>query len=223
MIWLPSKPAGVRFSKSEVTVGQYRVCVRSGACARESFHDATHTASCNWGHPDRWRHPMNCVTWHGAVAFCKWAGGRLPTRKEWQAEASNNGARKVPWGSGAASCAHAVMDDGVTRGAITGETDGCGRGSSWPVCSRPAGDSVSGLCDMIGNVWEWTSTPEGNKRVACGGGWGEDVSGLPFTSAASYADPVDARFVLNGFRCAQESPSSKPKPPKKVPAAFLKM
>ena len=33
---------------------------------------------------------------------------------------------------------------------------GCGKGGAWPVCDKTAGMSTQGLCDMIGNLWEWT-------------------------------------------------------------------
>lgn len=202
IIWLPSKPAGVSFTKSEVTVGQFRVCVKAGTCRRVSYADRNRDPTCNWGHDGRGRHPMNCVTWQGAVDFCRWVGGRLPTEKEWHAEASNNNTRMHPWGVTRASCARAIMADADTRGS-GGETDGCGEGRTWPVCSKPAGKSVSGLCDMVGSVWEWTSTAEGKKRIVRGGGWGEDESRATLDSSARFADPPGGVFGLNGFRCAR--------------------
>ncbi|MBW2701239.1 MAG: SUMF1/EgtB/PvdO family nonheme iron enzyme [Deltaproteobacteria bacterium] len=79
------------------------------------------------------------LTFVGAMLH---AGGRLPTEKEWEAEASNNGSRKYPWGDEKVSCERAVMrEEGV---------DGCGRDLTWPVCSKTLGNSVSGLCDMSG-------------------------------------------------------------------------
>ena len=37
------------------------------------------------------------------------------------------------------------------------ETDGCGENKTWPVCSKKSGNTVHGLCDMGGNVWEWVA------------------------------------------------------------------
>ena len=92
---------------------------------------------------------MNCLDWQQAVDFCAWAGGRLPSEAEWEYAARSGGpssSYKYPWGNDAATCTYAVMDDGGY---------GCGTGRTWSVCSKPAGNTSQGLCDMSGNVWEW--------------------------------------------------------------------
>jgi len=174
--------SGFRISKSEITVSQYRACVDAGACSQPDTG-----YYCNWGKKDRGDHPINCVNWNQSQAFCKWAGGRLPTEAEWEYAARSDDERKYPWGNQEASCKFAVMCDGVTKENKSTIFSGCGRDGTWSVCSKPAGNSKSGLCDMAGNVWEWVSdwygdypsTPQknpkgpvkGELKVLRGGSW----------------------------------------------------
>ena len=89
--------------RTEVTVAQYRVCAQAGKCGQPTPNSKQ--ATCNWGLADRDGHPLNCVDWRQATAFCSWAGGRLPTEQEWEAEASNKGSREYPWGGERPECA----------------------------------------------------------------------------------------------------------------------
>ncbi len=194
--WVHSQPAGIDFTKTEVTVAQYRSCVEAGKCIRPLTKDDSNY--CNWGHPNRDNHPINCVDWYQAKAFCEWAGGRLPTEDEWYAEASNRGNWAYPWGDDDASCKYAVMDDGG---------DGCGKDRTWPVCWKPRGNSVSGLCDMSGNVWEWTSSlyrPGSSGRVLRGGSWSLDVLGYLRASSRLWHDRASGSSYY-GFRCGRSS------------------
>lgn len=100
-------------------------------------------------------HPINCVTWYEAYAFCIWDGGFLPTEAEWNfAAAGGSEQRQYPWGSAPPDCSYANF-----KGA-SGGTDFCvlpGTGSMNDVGSEsPKGDGKFGQADLSGNAWEWT-------------------------------------------------------------------
>ncbi len=179
-------------SKSEVTVGQYRKCVDAGACTTPTGRSSSEY--CNWGHSGREDHPVNCVDWFQASAFAKWAGARLPTGEEWTYAATSGGKSwDHPWGDEEATCSRAIMDDGG---------GGCGEYRTWPVCSKPAGNSTQGVCDLAGNVWEWTDEIEGNAyRVYRGSGWNNAASFLG--AAGRSGSGPSSRTSNHGFRLAR--------------------
>ncbi len=192
--------------KTEVTVEFYSTCVIAGACETPGTG-----VNCNWGRSGFEDHPLNCVTWFQAVDFCDWVAGRLPSEAEWEYAARSNGQDIVyPWGNQTATCDYAVMNDG---GA------GCGTESTWPVCSKPNGNTATGLCDMAGNVWEWVLDwyhqnyegapgdgsawldPEGTERVFRGGGIWSDHDRVRAAKRHRYGPSV--QIVDLGFRCAR--------------------
>jgi formylglycine-generating enzyme required for sulfatase activity len=112
-----------RIDKTEVTLEQFEKCVQAGSCQEPKA--ARH---CNWGKPGREKHPVNCVDWFQAKAYCEWMGKRLPTEAEWEKAARGQDGRMYPWGSESASCEY-ILTTG--RGGW-----GCGKKSTWPV--KPA-------------------------------------------------------------------------------------
>ena len=130
-------------SKTDVTVEQYEECVLKGGCTEPVPGD-----NCNWGVAGRQFHPVNCVDWDQASKYAKFKGGRLPSEAEWEYAATGGKKQKYPWGNDEPDCDKAVMFD--SHGVL-----GCGNGGTMPVCSKPAGDTEQGLCDMAGNVWQW--------------------------------------------------------------------
>jgi formylglycine-generating enzyme required for sulfatase activity len=78
--------------KYEVSIARYRACVEAGGCRtprgglRCFYHDpptVDQELLEPWGIAPEVQHPMNCVSWHEAEAYCRWKGARLPTELEW--------------------------------------------------------------------------------------------------------------------------------------------
>ncbi len=89
--------------------------------------------------------PVIHVSYFEAEAYCAWAKRRLPSEAEWELCASaGNEKRRYPWGQSAPTPAQANLD---TR-----------RGGCIEVGALPASDSFFGCRQMIGNVWQWTSS-----------------------------------------------------------------
>jgi sulfatase modifying factor 1 len=213
--WVFSLPAKVDMMRAEVTVRQFGACVEAGACQPARAQGDT----CNTRVRGRETHPMNCVDWMSADQFCRAVGGRLPTEEEWQAEATDGGTRVYPWGAGKPSCDRAIMSGsgparsgpevegrrplGVEAGGPTGP--GCSRRSTWAVCSRPEGRSASGLCDMAGNVWEWTlGAGPGGERVVRGGSWASMRPTDLMAGRRRLVSPA-MRHDAFGFRCVRDA------------------
>ncbi len=165
---------GFFIGEHEVTVAEYEACVKAEECPAPDEGER-----CNWGRPDRDLHPVNCLSWHEARAYCEWAGARLCSEAEREYAARSRGREQdYPWGDDRATCRRAVMMDG---GA------GCGEDRTWPVCSKPLGFSAQGECDLAGNVWEWTEDD-----------WHGNYEGAPSDGRAWVDDPRPPLRAIRG-------------------------
>ncbi len=185
---------------TEVTTEAYAACVAAGKCSAAST-----LQYCNAGQAGRGNHPINCVDWNQATAYCAWASKRLPTEEEWEYGARGAEGLKYPWGSTPEPGAELCWD---------GNGNDLGKGKRKSTCavgSYPAGKSPFGLMDMAGNVWEWTASGYSDDyskgrvnaaRVNHGGGWNNDDPAV-VRSANRSRDAPAVRYNNLGFRCAR--------------------
>jgi formylglycine-generating enzyme required for sulfatase activity len=177
---------------TEVTVAAYGKCADAGACHAE---DLACGNAATFGKPGMQQHPVNCVTWFEADAFCRAHGKRLPTEPEWEwAARGGRRATSYPWGE--APPADRACWDGDGNSAGKGERTGPCR-----VAAHPRSTSRDGLQDLSGNVREWTATDEGRFRVLRGGSWGDSLPEFLSAGFRGFNAP-DERMELTGFRCA---------------------
>ncbi|MEH0846121.1 ergothioneine biosynthesis protein EgtB [Micromonospora sp. CPCC 205711] len=163
--------------------------------------------------PVRDDEPVVHVCWYEAEAFAAWAGKRLPTEAEWEKAArwdpATGRSRRYPWGDEDPTTAHANL----------------GQRHLWPapVGAYPAGASPLGVHQLIGDVWEWTSTTfhghpgftafpyreysevffGDDYRVLRGGSFGTDRSACRGTFR-NWDYPI-RRQIFSGFRCARDA------------------
>ena len=200
---------------SEVSVDAYWACVLDGRC---SVPDTEEMAWKNFKYctlySDRPNAAMNCVEWDQAQRFCAWAGGRLPSEEEWEYAARGTGNGGLyPWGDVPDwSCDRSIVALGKSSNTgMNANKRACGTDRVADVCTKPMGASPEGICDLAGNVWEWTAgckRPNYSAREDCdapermvrGGGFWSNALQTRSTRRRSY-QPLAHMDV--GFRCVK--------------------
>jgi formylglycine-generating enzyme required for sulfatase activity len=177
-----------------------------------------------WRSPPRWqgasypqgeaRYPVAGVTWDDANEFIRWRSQRdgvtyrLPTEEEWEFAARGAQGRLYPWGD--------IWREGVAN------IGGASHNGPVNVGSFKDGATPEGVYDLIGNVWEWTSSelkpypggslPEvlpGDYRVMRGGSWNTREN-LTATYRGYWYVRGDHDYSKTGFRCARDAPQDAP-------------
>jgi eukaryotic-like serine/threonine-protein kinase len=180
--------------RTEVTRGDYAACVAAGRC--KATHEAT--ADKTAADSPEAKIPVTGVDWNDAQAYCKFAGGRLPSEVEWEKAARGTDGREYPWGNDL-DCTRANW------GTFEGEGPCAGKNPGHPVAvgQYPTGASPYGLLDMGGNVWEWVADKydeDPGRRVVRGGSCCTFFVGPRAANRNAWAP--DHRDGDLGFRCA---------------------
>ncbi len=226
--------AAFRIGRVPVTNGEWRQFIDDGGYQQQrwwSHRGWTHRQEAGLSAPQFWKldgtrtrfghveeipadEPVQHVTYFEAEAYAAWAGARLPTEVEWEKAATWDPAtrtrRRFPWGASEPTEHLANLGGDALRPA--------------PVGAYPAGASAYGVEQMLGDVWEWTTSPlrpwpgftpmiydrysapffegsgAGDYRVLRGGSWAV-APGILRPSFRNWDHPI-RRQIFSGVRLA---------------------
>ena len=227
--WVPLGDFSI--ARTETTIGQFRRYAQATGTQTQAersgggqVYEAGWTTKPGWtwrtpfgpGHAPADDEPAVHLNFHEAQAFCRWAGGRLPSDTKWLAAAytEQRSQPPSPWVAGKtyayptgdspagaqclADCGPQAVARAVRHGLRLWRGDGHALAGS-----TPAG--VNGLHDMGGNAWEWVDEPSGARgnaeRRTRGGSWW--YGSAPMRADHLQSKPADTAVVYIGFRCVR--------------------
>jgi formylglycine-generating enzyme required for sulfatase activity len=209
--------------RTEVTIAQFASYATATGTVTEAERLGGQTyengwqrrAGWNWrapfGTPGGPREPVVHLTHAEAGAYCRWAGKRLPTDREW-GEAAYTERRVPPPPPWIAGRSYPYPTGEQAHGAHC--LDGCGqqvptvahartsRGRGHAEVGRSAA-GVNGLYDMGGNVWEWVDSGAGSAQRTRGGSWWYGPEAMRADHVQTKPATMSAVYI--GFRCARDA------------------
>jgi formylglycine-generating enzyme required for sulfatase activity len=169
-------------------------------------------------------HPVVHVSWHDAMAYCRWAGARLPTDAEWECAARGGlHQNRFAWGDDLTPNGQHRCNIWQGRFPMLNSTDDGHYGTAPVDAFEPNG---YGLFNVCGNVWEWCADwfdnhfsgadlnnprgpVQGHRRVIRGGSFLCHESYCNrYRVAARSSNTPDATTSHTGFRCAADLPAT---------------
>lgn len=210
--------------RTEVTVGQFRRFVRAtGRVTAAEKAGGGLVYGAGWERKRGWTwktpygkpavddEPAVHITFDEAAVYCRWAGKRLPTDKEWVEAAYTERrqsppkpfvrGRTYPYPTGdSPRGANCLSDCGRTAVQDQSAVLERGRGHARAGTTPPG---VNGLYDMGANVWEWVVTGSGRAQGTRGGSWWYGAFQMK-ADAVAYK-PRDMAVIYIGFRCVKDA------------------
>ncbi len=207
--------------KHEVTVERYAQCVKEKSCSPrcieenrcsavpvdtewgDESEDKKASQRCNGGIPGREQHPVNCISYDEAAAYCAAYGKRLPREEEWEwAVRGGSRAMRYPWGRFDAHAEELCWGKPHEGRPFK-------RASTCIVGSHPLDTTPDGIQDMAGNVSEWVVGASGGRTYPSLRGasfWAVD-DGYVKASMWGFDSPAKRSEVF-GVRCTRDARSS---------------